>query len=94
MKSNNKILNAVVSKLASERDEVLVQLDLILNHNRSSSDDIVRDAVDSFKNWAHIEKTLELVNSVIADESTPQEQVNQILEEINKKTKKKNGNIT
>lgn len=67
--SGNPLINAVVSKLASDRDAILVQLDFILNKNGSNKDSksIVDDAVDAFKSLSTIEKTIETVTAIIQE---------------------------
>lgn len=50
MKNNNPILTAVMSKLISERDNVLAQLDLILNKNSSNVSDVVEQNNKTFQN--------------------------------------------
>ena len=67
MKKNNPILTAVMSRLVSERDNVLAQLDLVLNKNISDNgvSGIVEQASGLFKQLSEIESTLETVELTI-----------------------------
>lgn len=61
MNKTTPILTAVMSKLISERDEVLAQLDLIINKNISDSglSGIVKEATELFKKLSEVENAIE-----------------------------------
>lgn len=89
-KSNNLILNAVLSKLQSEKDEVLAKIDLIVNKNAVTNvNSVVTDAVDLFKELNSLESTLELVKVVI-DQNNASSQMKENLSEINNLVSKLN----
>jgi hypothetical protein len=64
--SNSPILNAVVSRLIAERDETLVQLDLIVNKNKGSSDS-VQETLELIKNLSSIEHSIETVQGFLLE---------------------------
>lgn len=98
MKNNNPILTAVMSKLISERDNVLAQLDLILNKNSSNVSDVVEQTTKLFKILSDVESTIETVKFTIdSNENKNQftEQVNElttVMNKIQEHNTEKNGN--
>ena len=98
-KSNNLILNAVLSKLQSEKAEVLVKIDLIVNKNNISNvNSIVDDTVNLFKELNSIEGTLELVdvvieqNNAITQSKEKLEEINSIISKLNESQPKEENN--
>ena len=81
-KSNNLILNAVLSKLQSERDEVLAKIDLIVNKEKISNvNSVVDDAINLFKQLNNLDGTLELMDIVI-EQNSDVKQAKEKIEEI------------
>lgn len=83
--SNSPILNAVVSRLIAERDEALVQLDLIVNKNKGSSDS-VQETLELIKNLSSIEHSIETVQGFLLENiQAKAQEVSKDLKEKNKK---------
>jgi len=98
-KSNNLILNAVLSKLQSEKAEVLVKIDLIVNKNNISNvNSVVDDTVNLFKELNNIEGTLELVdvvieqNNAVTQSKEKLEEINSIISKLNESQPKEENN--
>ena len=98
-KSNNLILNAVLSKLQSEKAEVLVKIDLIVNKNNISNvNSVIDDTVNLFKELNSIEGTLELVdvvieqNNAITQSKEKLEEINSIISKLNESQPKEENN--
>ena len=98
-KSNNLILNAVLSKLQSEKAEVLVKIDLIVNKNNISNvNSVVDDTVNLFKELTNIEGTLELVdvvieqNNAVTQSKEKLEEINSIISKLNESQPKEENN--
>lgn len=69
MGTTNSILNAVVSRLLAERDEVLVQLDLIVNKNQGTSAlGVVDDATEAIKKLAQLEQSIVTVQGILSEQ--------------------------
>ncbi len=88
-KSNSKILIAVMSKLISNKDNVLAQLDLILNKNISDKgiSNIVEQATNLFIELSNIESAIESVKFTIesnANTNQFSEQIGQLKETLTK----------
>lgn len=86
-KKENQILNAVMSNIISKRDNVLIQLDLILNKNvfTDKTSDVVTQTTKLFKKLSTIESTLETVKSIIdRNENKFNEQISDITMALNK----------
>jgi hypothetical protein len=89
MKQNKPILTAVMSKLISERDDVLAQLDLVLNKNISNNgvSGIVEQTSGLFKKLSEIESTIETVEFTIKSNDGQNQfikQVGELTEAISK----------
>ena len=82
MKGNNLILNAVMSKLVSQRDDILAQLDLVLNKNISDKgiSNIVEQATNLFAELSKIETTIETTTNVIENSNRPNQFAEQLSE--------------
>lgn len=98
-KNGNLILNATMSKLISERDDVLVQLDLTLNKNISNKgvSGIVNQSVNIFKELSQIEGTIETLRAVIESNSLFNQQISEITDSIKnlqQKNTENNGSST
>jgi len=98
-KSNNLILNAVLSKLQSEKAEVLVKIDLIVNKNNISNvNSVIDDTVNLFKELNSIEGTLELVdvvieqNNAITQSKEKLEEINDMISKLNESQPKEENN--
>jgi len=98
MKNTNSIITAVISKAISERDEILVRLDMLINKNNLNTDNenIVSSTLDTFKKLNEIERTIETINVVLDNNSANQtkqqiEDLSKALSEINP-TKNDNNN--
>lgn len=78
---NNLILTAVMSKLISDKDNILAQLDLILNKNTSDKcvAGVVGQTTELFIELSKIESTIETVKFVIDSN----QHYNPITEQIN-----------
>ena len=90
--TNNLVLNAVLSKIVAQKDNILAQLDLVLNKNISDNGvaGIVDQAAKLFVDLANVENAIETAKSIIEigqKNNTISEQVNQITSEISKITK-------
>lgn len=88
MKQNNLIITAVMSKLISDRDIVLAQLDLVINKNifNNGTSDAVNQISELFKNLAIIESAIETVQLTINNNTTTNkisEQIGELTETIN-----------
>jgi hypothetical protein len=98
-KSNNPILNAVLSKLVSERDEALVIFDLIINKNMSDSGitGIVGEALSAAKKVTESEITIEWINNLVQDNNSSSKMADQIKglqDTLNNNNNDNNGNNT
>jgi hypothetical protein len=67
--NSSPILNAVVSRLIAERDEALVQLDLIVNKNKFKGglDSAVDEATETIKTLSNVEMAIETVKGIIQE---------------------------
>lgn len=88
MKQNNLIITAVMSKLISDRDSVLTQLDLAINKNifNNGTSDAVNQIAELFKNLSIIESAIETVQLTINNNTTTNkisEQIGELTETIN-----------
>jgi len=96
MKSSNNILNAVISKLQAEKDEVIVQLDLIINKNLSDKgvSGLVDQATLMFKKLSEIDLTIETVLLTIENNKSNQfiQQIGELSELISKNNKNTENN--
>jgi len=100
-KSNNLILNAVLSKLQAEKAEVLAKIDLIVNKNNISNvNSVVNDTTNLFKELNNLEGTLDLVeivieqNNAVGESKEKLEEINDMISKLNESQPKeeKNGN--
>ena len=90
MSNSNLILQAVVSRLISERDDALVQLDFIVNKGKINSDvkDIVSDTTDIIKQLSNIEQAIETINNIINQNNEIAKQaelINAAMQDLNNK---------
>lgn len=88
MKQNNLIITAVMSKLVSDRDIVLTQLDLAINKNifNNGTSDVVNQISELFKNLSIIESAIETVQLTINNNATSNkinEQIGELTDTIN-----------
>jgi uncharacterized coiled-coil protein SlyX len=98
-KSNNLILNAVLSKLQSEKAEVLVKIDLIVNKNNISNvNSVIDDTTNLFKELNNLEGTLELVdvvieqNNAVGQSKEKLEEINDMISKLNESQPKEENN--
>lgn len=102
MKSNSAILNAVMSRLASERESLLVHLNIVLNNNTvTNPSTVVEETAELFKTLSVLEASIETIGIIIEkNTATGQEKSNEInnltnaiKEQLNEqKTVENNGN--
>ena len=80
MNKTNPILTAVMSKLISDRDNVLAQLDLVLNKNASDkgTSGVVEYTVELFKKLSETETTIETVKFTIESNKNKNQLAQQI----------------
>lgn len=95
MKQNNLIITAVMSKLISERDIVLAQLDLAINKNvfNNNTSDVVNQIVELFKNLSTIESAIETLQLTINNNfksNEISEQISELTDTINHLQENKN----
>lgn len=96
MGNESPIITAVMSELVSQRDNVLVQLDLVLNKNilnKGILADVVEETTNLFIKLSTIESSIETVKSVIENnnkQSQINEQVSQLATAINQIQEKNN----
>ena len=95
-KTGNIILEAVLSKLISERDEILAKLHLILNESKFESQvsDIIETTTNLFKKLSQVENSIESVSLVIEGNSKDESNRSKNVEEINDLIKKLQNNNT
>ena len=98
-KSNNLILNAVLSKLQAEKAEVLAKIDLIVNKNNISNvNSVVNDTTNLFKELNNLEGTLELVdvvieqNNAVGQSKEKLEEINDMISKLNESQPKEENN--
>ena len=84
--NGNQIITAVMSRLVSQRDNVLVQLDLVLNKNISNKgvSGIVKHATELFSELSKIELTIETVTGVLSENIKKQNQFSEQVNELKK----------
>ena len=95
----NLLLNAVMSKLISNRDNVLAQLDLILNKSIFDKDtsNIVDKTTDLFLELTNVENTIETVKGIVENNAKNEQiaeqmsQINSAIEELKKPNNQENN---
>jgi len=85
--NSSPILNAVVSRLIAERDEALVQLDLIVNKNKFKGglDSAVDEATETIKTLSNVEMAIETVKGIIQENLEREKAANNSIQKGRKK---------
>lgn len=96
MSNQNKILTAVLSKLISDRDNVLAQLDLIVNKNISTEGvkGIVNETAELFTKLSTLDSSIESVELTIKNSLTNnfEAEVQRLREALVEMQEEKNNN--
>jgi hypothetical protein len=95
MNKTNPILTAVMSKLISDRDNVLAQLDLVLNKQISDKgvSGIVEQTTELFRKLSEAESSIETVKFTIESNANKQQfsqQIGELRETLTKLQEKNN----
>jgi hypothetical protein len=96
MNKVNPILTAVMSKLISDRDNVLAQLDLVLNKNLSDYgvSGIIEQTAQLFKKLSEIDSAIDTVKYTIENNSSSpiSEQIDKLKDTLEKMQGENNNN--